>query len=220
MRIFDGWTGKAMTRDDDGQLNGPLRQAEAYWTALRQGSALPRRADLDPRGLADVLDRAFLLERQDEDAPRFRLTGQTLSDLAGIDLRGMPLFALFHRNAQTALVAPFADCFDMPAVVELALTAQGIDGRADVAARMILLPLLDEFGVVRRALGVLSVAGVPDRAPVRFHLRELTLRPLPAEAGSRRLRLSPATPTLPGRPDGLAEAPAPLAHAPYLRVVK
>lgn len=63
----------------------------AYWDELRQGRAVPTRADVQPAGIGDGLDYAFILERIAPGAARFRLAGRHLVDLMGMEVRGMPL---------------------------------------------------------------------------------------------------------------------------------
>ena len=78
----------------------PLRQAEAYWLALAEGSQIPRRSQIDPRGLANILAHTFILEQVAPRVARFRLAGSLLEDLAGMDVRGMPFTALFADTAR------------------------------------------------------------------------------------------------------------------------
>ena len=40
-----------------------LKQMEAYWEGLRHGRTVPLRTDVNPRGIENVLEYAFILER-------------------------------------------------------------------------------------------------------------------------------------------------------------
>ncbi|MFD2856003.1 PAS domain-containing protein [Seohaeicola zhoushanensis] len=51
-----------MNRFLNGRTLSPIRQAEAYWSALREGAGIPRRSQIDPRGLEPLLEFAFILE--------------------------------------------------------------------------------------------------------------------------------------------------------------
>ena len=42
---------------------GPLAQVEAYWEALRGNRLMPRRSDIDPRGIEAALEYAFILDK-------------------------------------------------------------------------------------------------------------------------------------------------------------
>ena len=60
-----------------------LAQVRAYWQGLRQGTALPTRDKIDPRGIAEALESTFLLERIAPGVARFRIAGLHLHDLIG-----------------------------------------------------------------------------------------------------------------------------------------
>jgi hypothetical protein len=157
----------------------PLRQAEAYWNALRQGADVPSRARIDPRGLESVLEYAFILERIAPGIARFRLAGQHLTALAGMEVRGMPLTALFTAAARGHVSAVLEHVFDTPAVAELGLRGGARIGHAPVAARMILLPLKNDAGDISRALGVLVADSTTAiRTPCRFDIGNTGLRPV------------------------------------------
>ena len=76
-----------------GRFEG-IAALEAYWQALRGNRMVPLRADVDPRGIESALDFAFIVERVSRHA-RFRLAGSQISELMGMDVRGMPLTSLF-----------------------------------------------------------------------------------------------------------------------------
>ena len=88
-----------------GQSSGgaTLQAVRGYWEALRQNGCLPRRDQIDPRGLAVALDKVFLVERIATGQARFRLAGMQLNDLMAMDVRGMPLSALFDPTARGRL---------------------------------------------------------------------------------------------------------------------
>ncbi len=82
----------AMHRFRSGKSLSPIRQAEAYWSALRTGSEIPFRSQIDPRGLENILRQTFILERIAPGIARFRLAGgQALNEMAAMEVRGMPL---------------------------------------------------------------------------------------------------------------------------------
>ena len=77
----------AMDRFDSGRSLSPIRQAEAYWTALLTGEGVPMRSQIDPRGLENILEYTFILERIAPGLARFRLAGSHLNNLAGMEVR-------------------------------------------------------------------------------------------------------------------------------------
>lgn len=147
-----------------------LGQIEGYWFALRRRGEIPRRSELDPRGLHGALSAAFILERISPSVARFRVAGQVLTELSGVEMRGMPFTALAAHAARAELCAAMAQVCDMPAVARLDLVGEGGLLRPTLAARMVLLPLRDEDGEVARILGGLSVDGRPGRTPRRLEI--------------------------------------------------
>ncbi|MBK6468698.1 MAG: PAS domain-containing protein [Rhodobacter sp.] len=83
---------------------GPA-EVRAYWEGLRQDGAIPTRADLDPRGMANVLDQVFVAERIGTGLVRLRIAGTGLTEIAGLDMKGLPLSALFLPEARLRLAA-------------------------------------------------------------------------------------------------------------------
>ncbi|MGL4237766.1 PAS domain-containing protein [Tabrizicola sp.] len=133
-----------------------LAQVRAYWEALRDRASLPARAALDPRGLSGVLDRVFLAERIGRGLAQVRIAGSGLSDLAGVDLKGLPLSCLFASEARPLLAQVLEQAFTEPAVAEIDLGSDR--GQTGIAiARLLLLPLADEAGG-KVLLGALSFA--------------------------------------------------------------
>lgn len=130
-------------------------QVRAYWEALRQGDALPARAALDPRGLGGVLDRVFLAERIGKGLAQVRMAGSALTELAGTELRGLPLSCLFTPESRPLLAQSLEEAFTSPAIVEIDLGSdRGSTGLA--IARLILLPLQTE-GDCRQLLGAIGM---------------------------------------------------------------
>jgi hypothetical protein len=149
-----------------------INQVEAYWTALKGDAPLPRRSKIDPRGIESALHNAFVLERLAPTVARFRLAGMHLADLMGMEVRGMPMTALFLPDARVAAGAALDRAFAGPSIVTLILTGERGIGRGPLDARMVLLPLLDEAGRVTRLLGALQAKGVIGRPPRRFAILE------------------------------------------------
>ncbi len=158
----------AMDRFDSGRNLSPIRQVEAYWTALLTGDGIPMRSQVDPRGLENILEYTFILERIAPGLARFRLAGSHLNKLAGMEVRGMPLTAFFESNARTAVSGVMERVFASPAIADLSMASVGSLGRNRLQARMILLPLKSDLGDVSRALGVMVCDGVIGATPRRF----------------------------------------------------
>ncbi len=160
----------SMVRFDSGRSVSPIRQAEAYWTALLTGRGVPMRSQIDPRGLENILEYTFILERIAPGLARYRLAGSHLNNLAGMEVRGMPLTTFFESSARSQVTDTLEQVFAGPAIAELTLESGGKPGRTRLQARMILLPLRSDLGDVSRALGVLVSDGAIGATPRRFEV--------------------------------------------------
>lgn len=148
--------------------NPILQNLRGYWDSKRIGGALPCRSSIDPRGMSDYLENVFLIERIAKGNARFRLAGTHLQDLLGMDLRGMPITALFAPGARERIAGELEALFDTPTIVETVLEAERGLGRPAVAGRMLLLPLTNRHQEVELALGCLVTEGQIGHAPRRF----------------------------------------------------
>ena len=203
--------------------SGPLAQfrglseVRAYWEGLRRDGGLPTRADLDPRGMANVLDHVFVAERIGTGIARLRIAGSAMADLSGMDMKGLPLSVLVVPEARLRLADVLERVFAEPQVAELHLEAETSIGRPALAARLLLLPLRSDGTDARKlVLGCLATDGDLGRAPRRFGI---------TRALQERLVL-PAGQTLPEAPKpqmAFAEAPRPMerpiAGPAHLRLV-
>ncbi len=153
-----------------------LRQAEAYWTALRDGNSIPRRTQIDPRGLENLLEYAFIIERIAPGIARFRLAGQHLTQLIGMEVRGMPMSALFTSRSRPNVGAALEQVFDTPSIVDLTLHSEDRFGGPTFSAQMILLPLMSDYGDVSRALGVMVSDATDVSDTIRFDVTGTNFR--------------------------------------------
>jgi len=221
-----------MDRFRSGKSASPIHQAEAYWSALRTGPEVPKRSQIDPRGLENILEFAFIVERIAPGVARFRLAGRHLRDLAGMEVRGMPLTCFFTPAGRTRISAVLEHMFDAPSVAELTLTSDAKSG-ANLEARMILLPLRSEMGAVNRALGVLIADGPMAATPNRFDIDRTSLRAVcgPQSVLDEEQMRNPTNVKTPdplvlsdnnvGPFEGFEEAQEAITgKVPYLRVVK
>lgn len=209
-----------MTKRSD-MMYGALSQVEGYWDALCRDTTLPTRSEIDPRGLEDVLEYAFVLERIAPGLARFRLAGMHLNDLMGMEVRGMPVSAMFLPEARRQLSEVLENIFKQPRITTLTLKGDGGIGRPKIEAQMIFLPLLDDFGDVTRILGCLQSKGRIGRQPRRFSITQAQSRfvgPVSHDQTTSQPVASFAEPCA-----GFTAAPvakAPDAKRPALRLVK
>lgn len=196
-----------------------LAQLEAYWLALRgAGSDIPARADFSPRGVSDLLHATMLLERIAPGIVRIRLAGTALADLLGMELRGMPLSALFAPDSRDGLSAHLEQVFDAPGILRLQLDGEKGLLRPQLGGEFLALPMRGHDGAVSRALACLVTEGRIGRAPRRFMIRNAALRVVPDYAPEAlqppATRRAERTADAPAPEAGMSEAPAPFAAAP------
>ncbi|MEM9969216.1 MAG: PAS domain-containing protein [Pseudomonadota bacterium] len=200
-----------------------IAQIEAYWEALRGNRIAPKRAEIDPRGIEDALAHAFIVERTALGVGKLRIAGCHLSDLMGMEIRGMPLAALFTSATRKELTALLEEAFQTPAVIHASLTSFEAANRPYLDGRLILLPLQSDLGDISRILGCLVTKGNIGEPPRRFTLKSHEIRPLIDRDPGWHMAPTPAArPSLP--PSGFQEPATPFSAAaraaPYLRLVK
>lgn len=147
-----------------------LRTLESYWKELRGARTLPFRSDIDPVRIDDALPHAFILQRVSDSMGRVRVGGQRLSNLLGMDPRGMPLTTFFTPAGRMVVADYTRRVFDDPSIVELPLFSPRSIGRPKLLGRMMLLPLNGEDGTVSMAMGAIITEGTTGRSPRRFEV--------------------------------------------------
>jgi hypothetical protein len=191
-----------------------MRAFRAYWNSMRKGHDVPRRSDIDPRRIEPLLSNAFIAERIAPGITRLRIAGMHLSDLMGMEVRGMPLSSFIAPADRDDFALNLVDVFDRPATLRLDLRGKSGVGRPELTGTLIMLPLRSDLGDVSRALGCLISHGQIGRASRRFEIVNSHVEPLVAGTEPNGMR------ALPG---GLAErtsAPVSKNSRDYLRVVK
>ena len=160
-----------------------LAQIEGYWEQVRGQRLVPSRAEVDPRGLEGALGHVFILERIAKSLARFRIAGSHLTEQMGLEVRGMPLSAIFQPEAREVLSQAVQSVFDDPAIVRLELDAETGFGRREIRGDMILMPLRSDLGEVSRILGAVVMAGEIGRAPRRLGITGQSHRGLTGYSG-------------------------------------
>jgi hypothetical protein len=185
-----------------------ITSLRAYWQALRNGAQLPARADIDPRGLASHLHQMMIAEEIAPGLARLRIAGTLYADTMGMDMRGMPLSALFDTMARPLFEGVLRDVFAGHTAVTLHLGAEAGLGRPALQGQMLLLPLADD-GPTRLLIGCLALHGNTGRTPRRFSIQQLT-----------RTVLSPhTTPARVETPMPFRQRAAPTGSRSHLRLV-
>lgn len=186
----------------------------AYWQSLRKGRLVPKRSDVNPRGIENSLEFAFIAEEVAPGLARFRIAGMHLSDLMGMDVRGMPVSSFFKASSRNRLQDALKSVLAKPQIVKLDLESPSRFGAPKLAARLILLPLADETGAINRILGAFVTVGPIGRGPRTFDIThvetttlegQMDLKTLPA----RTVETTVVQPMPKGKP----------TRVPYLRIL-
>ena len=216
----------------------PLAELRSYWDGLRCGRLLPLRSEIDPREIAGALEYGFILEHLQPGAVRFRLAGMHLSDLMGMEVRGMPMRAFISPTSRPRFSAMLERVFKKPEIHEHIMVSEDSAGTV-LKARMLILPLRSENGAINRAIGCLTTDGVVGLAPRRFRVLETRITNLTNGAETREMGNVPVpytpaqTEQVPQQAAGFREpqaafevpdagdkpASAKPAKAPFLRIV-
>ncbi len=160
------------------QVYAATAQVEGYWNALYDRKTLPRRADVDPRALESALEYTFILQHIAPGIARFRVAGQHLTQLMGLDVRGMPLTAMFDPAARIELSRIVQTVVTDPCICEVFIQSAGTFGRGVLTGKLFLAPLLDEAGQMTRILGCFQTNGTIGRQPRRFSITEIRTKSL------------------------------------------
>ncbi|TCO69739.1 PAS domain-containing protein [Rhodovulum euryhalinum] len=165
----------------------PLDAIEAYWREqLESRGVAPSRAELDPRGFSKALTNCFIAEAITPRHLRLRLTGQHLSEVMGMDMRGMPLSALILPDSRPHLEQLIAEALAGPArPTRINIFAPPRFGQPALYGGMVLLPLRNEPGAPQRMLGAFATVGKQGRAPRRFRILGAGAENRPAIAPGR-----------------------------------
>ena len=181
----------------------------SYWENLRDGRLVPKRSEIDPRELRNSLNYTFILEATAPDNIRFRLAGSKLCDCMGMEMHGMPAYAMIALGGRNAFNDALQTCLTRPQILSF---------RMKPNASMVLLPMADEDSNVSRILGCVTVDPNHPDFPKRFSVLSVT-----------QTRIIAAKSVLPKPVSELAEDQQPFraqtkraasGKPPFLRIVK
>lgn len=160
------------------QHDKALARIEAYWTEVRAGRLVPSRSEIDPRGLEGVLGHAFILERLTTGLARLRIAGSHMTELLGMEARGLPMSTIFAPGSRETLAEALEAVFDEPATVRFSVISGSGFGRPELTGGIVLLPLRSDLGDITRVLGGISLTGRVGRTPRRLEITGQSRRSL------------------------------------------
>ena len=192
----------------------------AYWSSMRKGHAVPRRTDIDPRGIESLLENAFIAEKIAPGLARMRIAGTHLSDLMGMEVRGMPISAFIAPDQREKMSDILVELFDRPAIVKIDVRSPAGVGRRALKGTLLMLPLRSDLGDTTRALGCFLTDGLIGRTPRRFEIvghSVETVGELPTIGASVKTKPEPAFAE--AAREFIPETPQHRSERPYLRLV-
>ena len=136
--------------------NPRFNQMVHHWLALRQADAVPHRAAVDPTKFQESLDMVWLMERHADGRYRYRLAGQTISDMHGGIRRGSDTASLFSPESLEMFRPRWEAVLDQGQLVR----AEGVvflaEGQEISRVERLMLPLRADNGGVSVILGATS----------------------------------------------------------------
>ncbi len=131
------------------------RSLYTYWNALRGERLAPRRFEIEPGRIGDILPDTFILERQDQQCFPYRLTGTRICELFGSDFRGTDFMWGWPERDLPALRSRLNTISVQGGAA--VFTAEGItDSGRSILLEIIALPLVHTHAFADRFLGAIS----------------------------------------------------------------
>ncbi|NRB02096.1 MAG: PAS domain-containing protein [Rhodobacteraceae bacterium] len=205
----------AMESDRHIPGKGAMAQVEGYWQALTLAGHLPQRKDLKPSALDGALEHVSILERIDTGIFRMRFAGRHISDLMGMEVRGMPLSALIRPGERELLSDALENVRTHHTPTRLKLRAGTLRGE------LLVLPLSPDDRNQDHLLACLISDEPAGLAPCRFEIRDVLVdRARPQNLGSTTTDpKAPARQPASGFAEDRAEFQSKPTRVPFLRIV-
>lgn len=168
----------------------PSDRIWTYWNGLRTSGPIPCRRNVRPFDLGSSLDFAFIAEKSAFCGAKFRVCGDAVNDVLGMDVRGMPVASMLTTSVRDQFVGHLESVFIMPTTFSAELHSSGRYGAPALTAEFVMLPMLDDSGCVTRALGGLILNGEIGEQPRYFDsVTDVVFDPLGDQ--SRQTTISP-----------------------------
>lgn len=125
----------------------------AYWNDVRGVRIAPRRLEIEPARISDLLPDTFILERHDAHTYRFRLAGTRICDTFGAELRGSNFLEGWSGEDRVEIEHVLSEATAQGAVGILEIEAETPDKRRSARFEVIFLPLVHMRPDADRVLG-------------------------------------------------------------------
>jgi len=131
-----------------------------YWNALRGARLAPRRFEIEPGSIGELLPDTFILERHDAATFPYRLAGTRLCERFKTEFRGHNFLAGWSADDTAKLGARLDTVSVQGGVALLHIDAECETGKP-VRLEMIVLPLIHMQAFADRFLGAVSALETP-----------------------------------------------------------
>ncbi len=142
-------------------MKHPTTQAlYAYWNSLRGERMAPRRLEIEPGRMGDILSSTFILERVSEQRFTYRLAGSRIGELFAAEFRGVDFLEAWQERDRTALRTRLNTIAVQGGVVLVTVEARNALDQA-VLMEMMILPLVHQSPIADRFLGAMAPIQTP-----------------------------------------------------------
>lgn len=131
------------------------RSIVAYWNEIRGMDPAPTRAALKPGPISGLLPDLFILYREKDGTPIFRLAGTRVCALVGRELRQQSFAALFSEDQAHKVRMLVQNVTERLRPLAVTVRPRALDADP-VELEMVLLPVLEENHDARVVLGVMA----------------------------------------------------------------
>ncbi len=133
----------------------------SYWNSMRGERLAPKRFEIEPSQIANILPDTFILERVNPEIARFRLAGTRICEAFAAEFRGLNLFDLFTLADKITLQREFSVIARQGAVGVFEIEGRSQSGRK-VDFELVVAPLMHTREVIDRYLGSIAPIDPPD----------------------------------------------------------
>lgn len=131
-----------------------MRRGYEYWNGLRRDGALPRRADIQPADIKDLLPHVALLDVIDNgERFRYRLVGTSIAHHFGYDFTGRYMDEMFKEPDLSRFLGWFREAVRGKRIHYVSLQWKH-HNKPYIRYERVLLPLAEADGVVNMLMSV------------------------------------------------------------------
>ena len=137
----------------------------SYWNAVRGSRVAPRRFEIEPSQIADLLSETFILEYQKSSGYTYRLAGTQVAEYFGRELRGTVFTDGWQAYERFSLQRHLTSVRNLGAVTRILMEGTTRLGQKS-QFEVLILPLRHNAETIDRFLG--AVAPIEDQNQMAF----------------------------------------------------